>query len=400
MQFKDVIGQQETKEQLVQMSVHNRVSHAQLFLAREGTGGLPMALAFAQYMVCEKVQRKNVGAGNDVASLFGDALPEPVEQSVPADSCGVCAACKKAADMVHPDIHYSYPIFPKKPGEKSKCTDFITEWRDFIKTQPYGNSFDWLQSIKAENKQGNINVHECQDIIKKMNLKSFESAYKILIMWMPEMLGKEGNILLKLIEEPPANTLFIFVAENDENILQTILSRTQLVKFSPLSNPQVQQALIERERTDSATAAHLSKLAEGNYREALHLLQHADENQEEILRSWLNVIATQNLPGQVKWIDEMSKTGRERQKQFLKYFVHLLQQSIHLRIIDEAPDADNDFARRINKLCNIAQQEAIMQEMDQASYYIERNANAKVLFHALTIKLFHIIKHEVVVVMQ
>lgn len=400
MQFKDVIGQQAIKEQLVQMSAQNRVSHAQLFLAREGSGGLPMALAFAQYMVCERVQGKNK-SGNDAGpSLFGDALPEPETTAVMTDSCGECNACKKAADMVHPDIHYSYPIFPKKPGDKSKCTDFITEWRSFIQTQPYGNNFDWLQSLKAENKQGNINVHECQDIIKKTNLKSFESAYKILIMWMPEMLGKEGNILLKLIEEPPANTLFIFVAENDEHILPTILSRTQLVKFAPLSQEQISDALKQREKADTATANHMAKLAEGNYREALHFLQHSDENQEEILRSWLNLIATQNLPGQVKWIEDISKIGRERQKQFIKYFVHLLQQSVHLRIIDETPNAENDFARRINKLCNIAQQEAIMQELDNASYYIERNANAKVLFHALTIKFFHIIKHHVQVVVQ
>lgn len=398
MQFSDVVGQENIKAQLVQMHDHNRVSHAQLFLSKEGTGGLPMALAFAQFMVCEKVnkQLKNLPAE---PSLFGHSITEE-STSMPDDSCGVCSACKKAAQMVHPDIHYSYPIFPKKSGDKTVCTDFIKEWREFVATQPYGNNYDWLQHAGAENKQGNINVHECQDISRKISLKSFESVYKILIMWMPEYLGNEGNKLLKLIEEPPPDTLFIFVAENDERILQTILSRTQLVKFPPLSPAVITEALVKREDADKKNAAQIAGIAEGNYREALQLLQHTDENFEEVLRTWLNVVVASNLPGQVKWIETISKTGREKQKQFLKYFTHLLQQSVHLQVIDEERTEQNDFAFRLNKICSLEKQEAIMQELDLAAFYIERNANAKMLFHALTIKLHHIIKNNAVIVLS
>ncbi len=397
MQFKDVTGQENIKAQLVQMHQQNRVSHAQLFLAKEGTGGLPMALAFAQYMVCERVNGKPKAV--QPTSLFGDE--EALETDILSDSCGVCSACKKSAEMVHPDIHYSYPIFPKpKPKEKPVCTDFIVEFREFVKEQPYGNNYDWLQHAKAENKQGNINVYECQDITRKMSLKSFESVYKILIMWMPEYLGNEGNKLLKLIEEPPANTLFIFVAENDEHILQTVLSRTQLVKFPPLSTSAIAESLIKNENADKKKALQIAGIAEGNYREALQMLQHTDENFEEVLRSWLNVIVAVNLPAQVKWIDTISKTGREKQKQFLKYFTHQLQQSVHMRIIEEEITELNDFANRLNKICSLDKQEAIMQELDMAAYYIERNANAKMLFHALTIKLHHIIKNNAMVVMN
>lgn len=158
-------------------------------------------------------------------SLFGEAAPEPVAPRT--DACGTCASCIKAAQLVHPDIHFSYPVVTRKAGSPPISTDYITEWREFVKTYPYGNIYDWLQFIGAENKQGNITAHECNDIIRKLNLKSFESAYKVLVMWMPEYLGNEGNKLLKLIEEPPPNTLFILVAENESLILQTILSRCQ-----------------------------------------------------------------------------------------------------------------------------------------------------------------------------
>ena len=224
MQFQSIIGQKETKEQLVQMVQHNRLSHALLFLGKEGSGALSLAQAFAQYIVCEKVNGKQskTDSGQMTAgpSLFGDPEP-PTTNDQPQtfnDSGGICSACKKASELVHPDIHFSYPVIPRKPGDKPVSTDYIKEWREFISQQPYGNVYDWLQHIGAENKQGNITATECNDINHTMSLKSFESEYKILIMWMPEFLGKEGNKLLKLIEEPPPNTLFVFVAENEQLI--------------------------------------------------------------------------------------------------------------------------------------------------------------------------------------
>ncbi|HNG64384.1 MAG TPA: hypothetical protein PLK54_11550, partial [Ferruginibacter sp.] len=353
-------------------------------------------MAFAQFIVCEKgsgVQQKQAGP-----SLFGEPEPEPNNTQPFTDSCGQCPACKKAAELIHPDIHFSYPVIPRKSGDKPLSTDYIQEWRQFVAKNPYGNVYDWLQFIDAENKQGNITAHECNDIIRKLNLKSFESEYKILIMWMPEFLGKEGNKLLKLIEEPPPNTLFILVAENEDLILPTILSRTQLVKIPLLSNQDVEAALELNEGVAPEKARQAAAVAEGNYREALQVLQHADDDWEAMLREWLNAVIKTGPLAQVKWIDEAAKLGREKQKQFLRYFIHLLEQAIRLRVMGDTASgqqsSDRDFALRLNRLCAIEQQEAIITELDKASYYIERNANAKMLFHALSIRLYHIINNK------
>jgi DNA polymerase III subunit delta' len=396
MQFQSIIGQKDIKEHLVQMVQHSRLSHALLFLGKEGSGALPLAMAFAQYIVCEKVNGKTTAPAPG-PSLFGE--PEPAQNEQPAtrnDSCGECAACNKAKQLIHPDIHFSYPVIAKKTGDKPISTDWIKEWREFISLHPYANVFDWLQFINAENKQGNITAEECNDINRKISLKSFESEYKILIIWMPEYLTKNGNKLLKLIEEPPPNTLFVLVAESEEQILPTILSRTQLVKIPLLKDMEIEAALELRAGAKIEKARQISMLSEGNYREALQLLQHEEDDWQAVLREWLNHIARKNLPGQVKWIEDMSKQGREKQKQFLKYFTHLLEMAIRVQFIPPATESLNnelDFALRLNKLCGIGQQEAIIEELDKASYYIERNANGKMLFHALSIKLHHIISN-------
>ncbi len=405
MQFSDIIGQQEVKEQLAELVQHNRLSHALLFLGKEGNGSLSLALAFAQYVVCEKVNGKNTAIKAE-PSLFGDEpshSPLTTHHSL-TDSCGVCPACLKAQQLVHPDIHFSYPTVTKKPGEKPIATDFITEWREFVKLSPYGNSFDWIELIKEkENSQGKITARECDDIIRKLSLKSFESEYKILIMWMPEELEKEGNKLLKIIEEPPQNTLFILVSENESLILPTIVSRCQLIKIPALETKEIEEALINRNKTNPAIAGQVASVSEGNYREALQLVQHAEEDWQSLLREWLNAILKTGPVAQTKWVEEISRLGREKQKQFLRYFNHLLEQAIHLRIATESgqtgtvrPDSERDFAERLNKIAGIEQQQAIIEELDRASYYIERNAHGKMLFHALTIKLYHIIQDKIV----
>lgn len=398
MQFQSITGQKETKEQLLSMIQQNRLSHALLFLGKEGSGALQLALAFAQYIVCKPQQQE--------VDLFAKAAPTVKKEDAAKknDSCGACPACKKANELIHPDIHFSYPVISKKSGDKPISTDFIKEWREFINTNPYGNIYDWLQFIGAENKQGNITAHECNDIIRKLNLKSFESEYKILIMWMPEFLGKEGNKLLKLIEEPPANTLFILVAENEDQILPTILSRTQLVKLPMLSNLEIEASLELKAGVAIEKAQQVAALAEGNYREALQLLQHADDDWELMLREWLNAIIKTGPVAQVKWIDDTAKLGREKQKQFLKYFIHLLEEAVRLRIIGSPNNGQttttNDFASRLNKLCSLSQQEAIINELDKASYYIERNANAKMLFHALSIRIYYIINNKTLILVN
>ncbi len=382
------------------------MSHALLFLGKEGSGALPLAIAFANYLSLPK----NTVPKKKEASLFGDEPEESVPTVLPTTPAEIDEwmqqqpGWSKLKDMVHPDIHFSYPVIPRKPGDKPISTDYIKEWREFIAANPYGNVYDWLQFIGAENKQGNITAHECSDIIRKMNLKSFESEYKILIMWMPELLGKEGNKLLKLIEEPPPDTLFILVAENDSLILPTILSRTQLIKIPPLSALDIESALELREGISVQKAQQVAAISGGNYHEAMQQLQHAEDDWEVLLRDWLNSIVRTGPAAQVKWIEEVSKIGREKQKQFLKYFVHILEIATRLRVIPaktgQEERADTAFALKFNKLCDINQQEAIVNELDQAAYYIERNANAKILFHALTIKLYHIISNKSVILIQ
>jgi DNA polymerase-3 subunit delta' len=400
MQFTDIIGQQEVKKHLAELVHHNRLSHALLFLGKEGCGALPLALAFAQYVTCEKVSGKQ--NTNTSASLFGDEpVPVPGFQT---DSCGICPSCLKSQQLVHPDIHFSYPTVTKKPGEKPIATDFISEWREFIKFSPYGNLFDWIEQIKEkENSQGKITAEECNDIIRKLSLKSFESEYKILVMWLPEMLGTEGNKLLKLIEEPPPNTLFILVSENESLMLPTIVSRCQVIRIPPLELKEVEQALLNRNKTESVIARQVASVSDGNYREALQLVQHTEEDWQSLLREWLNAMLKTGPVAQAKWVEDISRLGREKQKQFLRYFNHLLEQSIRLRIMEDNSglmEAEKDFAERLNKIAAVEQQQAIIEEIDRASYYIERNANGKMLFHALTIKLYHIIQDKIVFLMD
>lgn len=394
--MKDVIGQHAIKEKLSDLIIHNRLSHGLLFLSKEGSGALPLALALASYLVCENVQRsllQDTGGG-----LFNDDATPTV---MPTDSCGKCAACIKSKQFIHPDIHFSYPVITRKTGEKPKSTDFIKEWREFLQQYPYGSAYDWLQFINAENKQGNITAEECNDIIRKLNLKSFESPYKILLVWMPEFLGKEGNKLLKLIEEPPANTLFIFVAENEEHILPTILSRLQLIKIPALSDDDIAERLIEKSGTDVSIAKQLAVLAEGNFREALQLLQHAEEDWQHLTETLFTVVYRKKPnENQMKWIEELSGFGREKQKQFFTFFVQLLARAMREELTGSANfpgEKMKQLATRINRVSGVGEKEAMIEEAEKAIYYIERNANAKMLFHAFLIKVSHIINYKTLI---
>ncbi len=377
MLFSAIPGQLSVKDKLVGLVDHNRLSHALLFLGKEGSGSLQMAIAFAQYILCEQKNDK--------------------------DSCGTCPSCKKATSLIHPDIHFSFPTITKAGIDKPVCNDFITDWRSFIAQTPFGNAYDWLQCLGAENKQGNITAHECEDIIRKLNLKSFESGYKILIQWLPEYLGTAGNKLLKLVEEPPEKTLFIFVAEDESKILPTILSRTQLIKINQFEKQEVASWLITTQAVPKEKADKLAAIAQGNLREAFSLLHHADEDWQSLLREWLNAILKNGPASQVKWIEEISKLGREKQKQFLHYFIHLLSVSVHLANTPVSPSVSEeeiDFATRLLKLISTEQIEAIVNELNQSLYHIERNANPKILFMALTIKIYHIIRDKSVILIH
>jgi DNA polymerase-3 subunit delta' len=394
MQFEDVVGQEHLINRLKELVDQNRLSHALLFIGREGSGALPLALAMSTYIIekSEHNRRQSSPAG-----LFGEPDPE-ISSTTP----GVL----KATQYLHPDIHYSMPVIKRSSGSDSpsKSDDWITEWRTFLSKHPYGNLFDWLDSIGAENKQGKISAAECEEIARKLYLKSFEGGNKILIQWLPEMMGNEGNKLLKLIEEPPPDTIFLLVTENEDLLLPTIVSRCQAIRVPPVATEAIAKTLEKQFDQDAETALQTAQVAEGNYREALRLVEETDKDWQGEIRSWLNMTLQNKAAEQVKWIEKTHGLGREYQKQLLRTFLHLIELSIRLHAVGEkvlhVAAKDKDFALRLNQICSTEQLEAIAGELDKAVYYIERNANGKMLFMALTIRMFYIIKHKTALILE
>ena len=350
---------------------HGHLPHAILIAGAEGTGGLPMALALAQYIFCDNKQDN--------------------------DSCGQCANCQKTTKLEHADLHITFPSIPPKPGVKAMSRYYINEFREFISQTPYGSTYDWLQYIEAENKQGNITAEECREVIDKLNLKSYEGGSKVQIIWRPEYLGKEGNILLKLIEEPPADTFIILVAEDMEDILPTILSRTQMIKLAPIAANDIAEALISRSQTDPKKAAQIAHIANGSYTEALRLLRHADNDLFPEVKNLFNYLFTNKGLAIAKFAEEWSKAGREQQKNFLHYVIQLLEQAIRVRYMPQStpalPEEETDFVRKLaaNRVSFEALQQMI-KEISSTIYYIERNAHSKTQLHALCIKLVYAIQ--------
>lgn len=407
MQFNEIIGREKTKSHLRDLVGQNRLSHALLFLGREGSGALPLAIAFAQYVLCER------GRSAAAPSLFGDEAVNEINIS-PNDSCGACSSCRKIENLIHPDLHFSYPVIKRdSKHDRVISTDYISEWRSFVQEHPYGNVNDWIDFLKnspttkiesGASKQGNISVHECDDILHKLSLRPYEGEYKILIMWMPEFLGKNGNRLLKLIEEPPAGTLFIFVAEDENEILQTILSRTQLVKIPLPGNEEVEKYLANKSG-DADKAKTVAGVANGNLREALKLFENSEQDWERVIRDWLNLALKNRVDLQSKWIDEVNQSGREKQKQLLEFFIHLIQISIKMKLMDPEDvkvmvESEKEFSGTLGELCSLEVLEEMANEINKSIYHIERNANSKLLFHSLTIRLHHLIKDKYLILIQ
>jgi DNA polymerase-3 subunit delta' len=371
MLVSQVVGQQAAKVGLLNMYNSGHFPHALLLVGHEGYGGLPMALALAQYIFCESKTETN--------------------------ACGQCAQCSKVSKLEHADLHISFPSIAPKPGTKAMSRYYISEFREFIGQTPYGTTYDWLQFISAENKQGNITAEECREIIDTLNLKSYEGGNKVLIMWRPEYLGKEGNILLKLIEEPPADTLLIFVAEDTEDILPTILSRTQIVRLTPVSATEIADALLHRNLTDQRKAVQIGHMANGSYTEALRLVQHTDNDLFPEVRNWFNALFTNNGIAIAKFAEEWSKAGREQQKNFLHYVVQLLEHAIRNRYMPQKPiGLPNEEAQFAHKLASMKLGfESIGKMIEHISdtiYHIERNAHSKTQLHALSLKLVYAIQ--------
>ena len=368
MQFSDIIGQEEAVNLLSNMVAGDRIPHALLFLGPEGSGKIDLALAFAQFAMCENKQ----------------AL----------DSCGVCRSCLKMAKFIHPDLHFSYPVV----GSKVKSDDYLTQWRSAISDNSFMNVNDWLQLIGAANKQGNINKEECLNIIKKLSLKTFEGEYKILIMWLPEYLGKEGNRLLKLIEEPPENTLFVLLAEQQELILNTILSRCQLVKVPRLKDEEVIQGLEKKGLVTGEQANSIAFLSGGNFNEAIKLAKKNENDNATLFLEWLRKCYKGNGIDLVKWVDKFAGIGRENQKYFLQYGLHFLRELLLHRVTGSdtlrlGPE-EKKTAQNLTKVLGPEQIEDMSNLLSEVSYYIERNANPKVLFLDTSIQLHEIIRNK------
>lgn len=367
MQFKQIVGQAAIKQRLVNSVKENRVSHAQLFLGPEGSGGLALALAYAQYVSCEDKQ--------------------------PDDSCGVCSSCRKYGKLMHPDLHFSYPFFAKHKDDTALT--FIEQWREALIANPYLSLDNWRGYLEADNKQANINIAECHQIIKKLSLKPFESAYKILILWLPEYLDKEGNALLKIIEEPQPNTLFILVAQNQDQILNTILSRTQLIKIPALTYNDIKDHLVAECQQTEFAAEEIAYLSNGNMAEALSMLQQESNGFHALFIKWLRMCFANKGSEALSFVDQLAKLGRENQKNFLRYGISYLRECCLLLAgagsLVHLPAAELETAQKMIAVMNTAMAEAISNELEKAHYHVERNANPKILFLDVSLQIIKVL---------
>ena len=372
MQFKDIVGQGAIKQRLINTVNENRVSHAQLFLGPEGSGSLALAVAYAQYLSCEDKQLD--------------------------DSCGVCSSCRKYQKLMHPDLHFSYPFFAKHKDDNA--LSFIEQWREAFLAWPYLNLDIWRDYLDAENKQANINIAECHQIIKKLSLKPFESEYKILILWLPEYLDKEGNALLKIIEEPQPNTLFLLVAQNQDQILNTILSRTQLVKIPALGYEEIKDYLIVQHNQTEEAAAEIAYLCNGNLTEALIMLQQENKGYHNLFVSWLRLCFANKGLDILTFVDQLAKMGRENQKNFLRYGISFIRECCLLIAgagsLVHLPANELETAQKMTHVMNISMAEAISAELEKAHYHVERNANPKILFLDVSLQIIKTLKFKTI----
>jgi len=368
MLFREVIGQNAIKEQLIQSVFENRVSHAQLFLGPESSGSFALALAYAQFISCTNRSE--------------------------ADSCGECSSCRKYNKLIHPDLHFSYPFF--RGGDKEDSMADLGEWRDLVLSNPYFNLDEWRLRLDAQNKQPNINKAECLNILHRLSLKAFESEYKTMIIWLPEYLKNEGNRLLKTLEEPASKTLIILVAQNQDQILNTIISRTQLVKIPALKNEDIIRYFIDNKDISETQASRIAYLSDGNLQTALNLLKEDDHDDFRNFTNWMRMTFADKGAQIIDFVDEISKLGRENQKNMLRYGVQLIRECIMMMSGAESlvhlPSAELDFIRNFSKHLDLAKCEALVNELEKAHYHIERNANPKILFLDVSLQFVKILK--------
>ena len=374
MLFKDVIGQSQVKQRLIQSVKDNRIAHAQLFLGPEGSGTLALAIAYAQFINCA-----NRGEN---------------------DSCGVCPSCAKFQKLIHPDLHFVFPVATTKSITKEPVSDdFISQWRTLLLESPYFNLLQWYESIDVENKQGNISKNESQEIIRKLNLKTYEADYKVMIIWMPERMNAiAANKLLKMLEEPPDKTVFLMITENTGMMLQTILSRTQLIKVHKIEPGDLYEYLKEHYTYSEQQLRDAVHLADGNFVKALQVLNSDEENAFNLDRfvSLMRLCWTKDVLGLMQWCDSMIGIGRERQKNFLGYTLRMIRENFVMNCqvpqLALLTQKESDFSSKFFPFINQENVYPMVEEINKAQYHIEANGSDKLIFLDMSLKLIKMIK--------
>lgn len=375
MLFSEIIGQEHLKKHLTHSVDNGRIPHAQLFVGKEGAGALPMAIAYAQYVLCGNTQGENEN-GNPACNLKFNALS-------------------------HPDLHFAFPVATNDAVKKHPVSKlFLEDWRKLLSEQPYCNLFDWYKQLGIDNKQGQIGVDEAHEIVKSLTLKSYEGGYKVMLIWMAEKMNIAcANKLLKLIEEPPNKTIFILIAEDEEQLISTIRSRCQVLHFPPLAEENIKLALLKKYGLEETVATKIAHQANGNFNKACDLVYQDSEDLqfEEWFVFWIrsafkakgNKSAIHDL---ISWSEEISRTGRETQKQFLHFCLEFFRQAMLSNyqanaLVFMAPKSENfkleNFAPYVhgNNIMDISN------ELQDAIYHIERNGNSKIILTDLSIKL-------------
>lgn len=360
MQFSQIIGHQETKGLLVKSVQNNHVAHAQLFLGQEGSANLALAVAYATYINCEN--------------------------KLPDDSCGTCNSCTKMNKLVHPDFNFVMPVTATKSVSKDVLSQkFLTDWRTFVTVNPYQGLNEWMQYIGAENKQGNISKEESRQLVKLVSLKAFEGDYKIVLIWLPELMHPfAANALLKLLEEPPAKTLFLLVSQSSEKLLATITSRTQIVQVRAFTEQEVISWVQQNYKIDETTAYQIAQLAEGSLNAAAKLTSEISSDYFTFFQEWMRYCYGYKFGDVVNMSEEFQKLGRENQKNFLLYALNLFRKvmlfGIDENLITYLPPNELDFVQKFSKLITQVNAGQLADELNQAHYHIERNANPKMVF--------------------
>lgn len=370
MFFRDIIGQSEIKQRLTASVSSNRISHAQLIFGPEGCGSLPIAVAYARYIHCTNRSAE--------------------------DSCGECPSCTKYNKLVHPDLHFAFPI--KSLKETPVSDSFIAEWRDAFLDNPYLSIDEWTEKIEADNKQLIIPEKESGEILRKLNLTTFEAEYKIMIIWMPEKMNlTSANKLLKILEEPPEKTLFLLVTENEDQLLRTIVSRTQLVRMRKIADDELRDAMMKRHELSQPDAEKIAFQADGNYAFARSLLERSEQAAynlatfQKLMRASLKFDPAKVLAV----VDDLAGIGRERQKQFFSYSLDLVRECFLLGYADQSlvrmAGEELDFITKFSKFIHAANGERIIEELNLAMKHIERNGAPKIILLDLSFKLNELI---------